>query len=165
MDRLVAVDASPLIGLAIADAFDLLRALFERVTVTEAVRDEVLAGGDRPGGPQLLAAIAEGWVEVVAAPPESAGSFPELGPGEASTLAVAMSHEGNRLVVIDERLGRARAQQLDLPVTGIVGVLLAAKRAAMVPLVRPFLERLAQHDFRIASEVVREVLAEAGELQ
>jgi len=42
--RLVAADASPLIGLAAAGAFSLLRDLFGRVTVTEAVRDEVQAG-------------------------------------------------------------------------------------------------------------------------
>lgn len=48
-ERLVAADASPLIGLAAAGAFDLLHRLFDRVTVTAAVRDEVIAGG-RPAG-------------------------------------------------------------------------------------------------------------------
>ena len=48
-ERLVAADASPLIGLASAGAFELLRMLFRQVTVTGAVRDEVLAGGDLPG--------------------------------------------------------------------------------------------------------------------
>ena len=37
-ERLVAADASPLIGLAAAGAFDLLRKLFGRVTVTAEVR-------------------------------------------------------------------------------------------------------------------------------
>ena len=49
-ERLVAADASPLIGLAAAGAFDLLRRLFGEVTVTNAVRDEVLAGRELPGG-------------------------------------------------------------------------------------------------------------------
>ena len=38
--RLVVSDASPLIGLASAGAFDLLRALFVRITVTAAVHGE-----------------------------------------------------------------------------------------------------------------------------
>lgn len=46
-ERFVVADASPLIGLAAAGAFDPLRRLFGRVTVTAAVRDEVLAGGGR----------------------------------------------------------------------------------------------------------------------
>ena len=47
--RLVVADASPLIGLAAAGAFDLLRRLYGQVTITVSVHDEVLAGGDRPG--------------------------------------------------------------------------------------------------------------------
>ena len=42
--RLVVADASPLIGLVAAGAFDLLRRLYGQVTITESVRDEVLAG-------------------------------------------------------------------------------------------------------------------------
>lgn len=42
--RLVVADASPLIGLAAAGAFDLLRRLFGQITITDSVRDEVLAG-------------------------------------------------------------------------------------------------------------------------
>lgn len=51
--RLVVADASPLIGLAAAGAFDLLRRLFGQVTITDSVRDEVLAGGERPGAREL----------------------------------------------------------------------------------------------------------------
>ena len=56
-DRFVAADASPLIGLATAGAFHLLKELFGRVTVTPAVRDEVLAGGSLPGAPELAEAV------------------------------------------------------------------------------------------------------------
>ena len=57
-DRFVAADASPLIGLATAGAFHLLKELFGRVRVTPAVRSEVLAGGSLPGASELAAAIA-----------------------------------------------------------------------------------------------------------
>ena len=51
-ERLVAADASPLIGLAAAGAFHLLRTLFDQITVTAAVSAEVLA--DRtPNGMRL----------------------------------------------------------------------------------------------------------------
>ena len=63
-ERLVVADASPLIGLAAAGAFDLLRQLFGKVTVTTKVRDEVLAGGVLPGGRELAEAIRAGWIAV-----------------------------------------------------------------------------------------------------
>ena len=47
--RLVVADASPLIGLAAADSFDLLRDLFGSVTVTVEVYDEIVAGQGLPG--------------------------------------------------------------------------------------------------------------------
>jgi len=108
-DRFVAADASPLIGLATAGAFHLLKDLFGRVTVTPAVRDEVLAGGSLPGAPELAEAIASGWIELA----ETHGDVPalaDLDAGEASTLALAVESPDEWLVLIDEPLGRARAR-------------------------------------------------------
>lgn len=160
--RLVAADASPLIGLAAAGAFDLLRELFGTVTVTAAVRKEVMAGKRLPGARELTAAIRAGWIKVAKDPP-TRDEFPELGQGEASTLALALAHGGDCLVLMDEPLGRAHARARGVPVTGLAGVLLAAKRAALVEQLRPLFDRLALSDFRISDEVIRAVLKEAGE--
>ncbi len=160
--RLVAADASPLIGLAAAGAFGLLKELIDRVTVTVAVRDEVLAGRDLTGARELKAAVREGWIRVVRNP---AGfpAFPELGPGEATTLALASRHRGDCLVLMDEPLGRARAAELGVAVTGLAGILLAAKRARIVKKIRPFFERLEVSDFRISNELIQAVLQLAAE--
>ena len=160
-EKAVAADASPLIGLAAAGAFELLEKLFGRVVVTAAVRDEVLAGGGLPGSEELRAAIGEGWVRVVPTP-ERAVELPELGAGEASTLAFALER-GNTLVLVDDALARARARELGVPVTGLAGVLLAARRAGAVRKIRPLLDRLAAAGFRLSEELIRTVLDEAGE--
>ena len=134
--RLVAADASPLIGLASAGAFDLLRELFHNVTVTAAVRDEVLAGGELPGAPELEAAIRDGWIEIV--PNRRDPEFVDLGAGEASTLVLAKNHPGACLVLMDDPLGRSNARAHGLVVTGVAGVLLAARKAGLVYGIRPF---------------------------
>ena len=86
--RTVFSDASPLIALAGAGAFDLLRDLFGTVTVTSAVRREVLAGRGRPGDRELRDAIKAGWIDLVRDPrPDS--TLEDLGDGEATTLAAA----------------------------------------------------------------------------
>lgn len=160
--RLVVADASPLIGLAAANAFDLLRRLFDVVTVTTAVRDEVLAGGDRPGARDLAAAIETGWIVVVRSP-RGASAFAELGAGEASTLALALQRNRSCLVLMDETMGRARARAEGISCTGLAGVLLAAKRARLIRRVAPLLASLEESGFRISGEVVAVVLEEAGE--
>ena len=161
-ERLVVADASPLIGLAAAGAFDLLRRLFGRVTVTAAVRDEVMAGGDRPGAREIAEAIESGWVEV-AENPAASGQFTDLGVGEASTLAFAIENSARCLVLMDEPLGRAHARAYGIAVTELAGVLLAAKRAGFISSVRQYLERLEASNFRLSEEVILTILEQAGE--
>lgn len=159
---LVAVDASSLIGLAKADAFELLRGLFERVAVTRIVHDEVQARPDRPGAVELQSAIDAGWVSMAEVAPDS-DAFPDLDAGESSTLALAMRHSGPCLVVMDERLGRAHAERLQLPHIGVAGLLLNAKGACLVDAVAPFLATLERSGFRLSRRLVRAVLHQAGE--
>ena len=163
-ERLVAADASPLIGLAAAGAFHLLHKLFGRVTVTPAVRDEVLAGGSLPGARELTEAIAGGWIEV-AGPHGDLTAFADLDAGEASTLALAVESPGRCLVLIDEPSGRAHAHAHGIAVTGLAGVLLSAKRAGLMPSVRPLFERLEASNYRLSQEVIRAVLEQADEAQ
>ena len=161
-ERLVAADASPLIGLAVAGAFDLLCRQFGRITVTAAVRDEVMAGGDRPGAREITEAIQSGWIEV-AANPVSSERFVDLGAGEGSTLALAIENPARCLVLMDEPLGRAHARAHGIAVTGLAGVLLAAKRSGFISNVRRYLERLEASNFRLSEEVIWTVLEQAGE--
>jgi predicted nucleic acid-binding protein len=52
-----------------------------------------------------------------------------LDRGEAEVLALAEEREA-RLVVIDERKARRYAQRLGIPLTGTLGLLVAAKERA-----------------------------------
>lgn len=160
-EELVVADASTLIGLAAAGAFDLLRELFGQVAVSTRVRDEVLAGDDRPGVRELSRAIGDGWITVIPAEP-SAAMAANLDVGEATTLTLAIEHSGSSLVLMDEAIGRSYARAWGLHVTGLVGVLLAAKREGLVPRVRPFLERLRKDSFRLSDEFVDTIIKEAG---
>lgn len=160
--RLVAADASPLIGLAAAGAFDLLRQLFGTITVTAAVHDEVMAGKSLPGAAELAGAIEVGWIEVVPTP-AGIDRFPELDAGEASVLALSLNHGSGCLVLMDEPAGRRQARAHGFFVTGLAGVLLASRRAGIVKRVKPYFDRLADSNFRISNEIVDAVLEEAGE--
>lgn len=160
--ELVVADASTLIGLASAEAFELLDELFGQIVVSEAVRDEVLAGGDRPGARELSGAIRSGTIKVLPVKPIAALAA-SLDVGEASTLTLGIEHAGLSLVLMDEMIGRSYARAHGLNVTGLVGVLLAAKREGLVSGVRPFLERLKKCNFRLSDELVRSVIQEAGE--
>jgi predicted nucleic acid-binding protein len=86
-----------------------------------------------------------------------------LNAGEAEAIALAFDLRATRLL-IDERLGRQAAIGLGLKITGILGILLLAKRENLVTAVKPIMEDLmSQSNFRISSQLYAEVLALAGE--
>ena len=161
MPRLVVADASPLIGMAAAGVFDLLRELFGTVTITRLVKDEVTARGDLPGAQELDAAMREGWVRVAPAPLET-WRFAQIDPGEASTIALATQREG-ALVLMDDALGREQAAAVGLEVLDLAGLLLAAKRARLIDAVEPLVARLAQRGFTLPQDARRALLHAAGE--
>ena len=161
MARFVVADASPLIGLASAGALHLLRELFETVTITRLVKDEVTGSPRRPGARELDAAMREGWLRVAPAPLET-WRLTGIDAGEASTIALAVQQEG-ALVLIDDALGRAQAAAQGLEVLDLAGLLLAAKRAGLVEAVRPLLTRLARRGFTLPNDARRALLRDAGE--
>ena len=162
MARFVAADSSPLIGLAAAEAFQLLRDLFGTVTITRLVKDEIAGHARRPGAPELEAAMREGWIRVAPAPPET-WRFSGLDAGEASTIALAAEHEG-ALVLMDDSLGRAQATALGLELLDVGGVLLAAKRARLIAAVKPLVSKLKRRGFTLPKDSTYLLLREAGEL-
>ncbi|MDE2816064.1 MAG: DUF3368 domain-containing protein [Chloroflexota bacterium] len=161
-ERLVAADASPLIGLAAAGAFHLLRTLFDQITVTATVRDEVLVGRQLPGAMELAEAIRDGWINVVDVEPDLI-AFANLDAGEASTLTLAIRHGRPCLVLMDEPAGRTYAQRHGITVTGLAGMLVEAKNARLTHSVRPLLNRLRASGFRLSDEIIRAILEKAGE--
>lgn len=125
-------DASPLIALAAAGAFDLLRRLFGRVSITATVGREVLAGKGRPGEHELRVAIREGCIRVHPDRRPHPGLV-DLGAGEATTLAAAAHAGAGCLILIDDPVARQRASALGLRMTGTAGVLLTAKQRGLNP--------------------------------
>lgn len=155
----VVIDASPIIGLSKAGRFDILRQIFSKVAVTEAMRDEVLAGGNLPCATEIKAAVETGWVEIVTA--ETSPSFADLGAGEAATLTYAS--ETHALVLMDDQAGRSRARLHRLDVMTVVGVLIAAKRKGFVEAIRPLFDKMRERDFHISDKVIQAALDQVGE--
>ena len=125
--RIVFSDASPLIGLSLVDGLGWLESLFGVICITDVVADELLPGSNKPGEAEITAAIAAGSIRIVE-DVWSEPAFPTLDEGEASTLRAAVNQEEPCLVIIDETAGRAVASELGLTVTGVVGVIIVARR-------------------------------------
>ncbi len=162
MARLVLTDASPLIGLSVVQGTGWLQSLFGEVWMPPEVEHEVLAGAVTRGQDEIRAAISAGWLRTWAdAIPEVA--LPDLDEGEAACIRIGLAHQsapGNdALLLMDERAGRALAQEHQLRVAGTAAVIGMAQMRGLIPSARNVFEALLQSDFRISAEVIRTVLA------
>ncbi|MGH7784825.1 MAG: DUF3368 domain-containing protein, partial [Candidatus Binatia bacterium] len=97
--------------------------------------------------------------------PSSSAALPmvtDLGAGEREVLALALE-TADSVCVLDDALARQVARALQLRFTGTLGVLIDAKRAGLIPAVRPQLDQLHSLGFRLATHTRTAVLKIAGE--
>jgi len=162
MARLVLSDASPLIALSRLNGLAWLPSLFGTVSMPPEVYSEVLPGQNLPGEDAITQALGAGWLAVTA-PPPGTPALPELDEGETACIRIALAHRGPTLLLIDERAGRAIAQEHGLRVAGTAAIIGLAKQRGLIPSARDVFALLHAAEFRIAPEVIRTVLQRVGE--
>jgi len=154
----VVSNAGPLIHLARAGHFDVLRLLFRRVVIPPGVHAEVVVRGrGRDGATETAAAR---WIvrqrprrhELVTA----LGAF--LGRGEAEAIALAAERKGT-VLLIDEGMGRRVAARLGIEVRGTLGLLLQGHRAGAVPDLERAIGRMRERGSWVGDDLVAAVLA------
>jgi predicted nucleic acid-binding protein len=160
---IVISDASPLIALAAIQKLDLLRALYFELVVPTAVYDEITAA--RPTAPGSNDVRETKWIQVRSvknrALVEALTLELDAGEAEAITLAVELDAD---LLLMDERRGRIAASRLGRRVVGVLGLVIEAKAAGILPAVRPVVDALTiEAGFRISQALLAKVLASAGE--
>ena len=130
---IVVSDTSPITALLAVEQTELLKQLFGEVVIPSAVETELLRTH-----PTLPA-----WLRVQSLQNSVKANLyaRSVDRGEAEAIALAEELHADHLL-IDERKGRRLAQQQGLPVVGLLGVVLLAKRAKLIPSARVLLEEL-----------------------
>lgn len=157
--KVVVADAGPLIGLSRVGGLRLLPVLFADILVTETVLNECLARPDRPEAAEIEGALDAGWMSRHAEAANAADWG--LGLGETSALALAIELTAGALV--DDRAARRVATRLRIPVIGLLGVLILAKRAGAVETIRPLVDTLVESGYFLSSRLIEDTLMRVGE--
>jgi uncharacterized protein len=83
--------------------------------------------------------------------------------GEAEAIALALELSADRLL-IDDAAGRAIALREGLQITGVLGILLIAKKQGLIDRVQSLLDELRnQAGFWVSDDLYRRVLNQAKE--
>ena len=160
---IVVADTSVLLNLCRVGQSSLFQELFREVVIPPEVAAEFarLTGAmPRFAGLMLPDGIRQQSPTLV---PATVRLGPGLDVGEAAALSLAVEIHADAVLIV-ERRGHDVALQLGLRTIGILGMLLRAKSAGILPAVRPVLEAL-QRDagFWLAEPLRKQVLATAGE--
>jgi len=162
MAGLVLTDASPLIGLVRVDGLPWLQSLFGTVCMPPQVHAEVITSHGFDGEASIVSAIDAGWLQVSSVPP-TMPDLPDLDEGEAACIRLALASSAQALLLMDERAGRAVAQEHGLRVAGTAAVIGMAKKNGLIVCAKDVFARLHGSDFRISAQVISTVLRRVGE--
>ena len=160
---IVVSNTSPIFYLSTIGHLDLLRQLYNEIVIPTAVFNEIANVGNADASAKIVPTFS--WIKTQSATDREFVSTlkADLDPGEAEAIALAVELNVDRLL-IDERLGRAAAMQVELKVVGVLGILIAAKRNNLIREVKPLLDALIEQvGFWIDARLYAKVLKTVGE--
>ncbi|MGB0839997.1 MAG: DUF3368 domain-containing protein [Chitinophagales bacterium] len=153
-------DTSPITNLIQIGQLELLHALFGTITIPQSVFQE-LAYYEK----QERIVSGCNWIIV-----KKVGNRKDvkqlskyLDLGEAEAIVLAKEYQAD-LLIIDERRGRNAAKEEGVEIIGLLGILVRAKQAGHIVVLRPLLDKLIDEiGFRVSRRLYRIVLDTVGE--
>lgn len=156
----VVSDTSSISNLIQIGLVELLRDLYGEVVITPAVQRELYRIDS-----QIAIIEKLSWIKVQM--PKNQKMVLELleklDLGESESIVLAMEMNADYLL-IDESLGRRIATELGIQVTGLLGVLIQAKKLEKISELASYVQDLRRVGFRLNQKLVQSVLEKLDEL-
>lgn len=161
----VVCNASPIIGLCKIELLNVLYEMFE-VYIPEEVYNEIISAKEEnsTGKEELIYAVTAGKIKVYGVKDKELVDklYGHLHKGELETVIAAREMDIT-YVIIDERSARNFAKTFFLKPIGILGVLIRAKELGKIDNLKPLLDELIAHNFRISKKLYSQVLESVNE--
>jgi len=158
--QLIVTDIGPVNYLILIGHIDILPAMFKKVLLPTAVRDE-LSDADTPEPVRNWMESPPAWVEVRETTVNSTDdNEADLGAGETAAISLAAELHAD-LLLMDDRRGAAVALRKGLMVTGTMGLLTRAAKRGMLDLADAFTQ-LKRTNFRYRQDIMDALLADVA---
>lgn len=146
MPDIIISDTSSLILFEKIGEIELLQKIYGKIITTPEVAEEF--GDSLPD-----------WIKITPVKDKKYQEFLEtqIDWGEASAIALAKETEVS-LLLLDDLKARKLAVKLNLKCTGSLGVINKAKQLGIIKQVKPLIDKILMTDFRIADNIVAEIL-------
>ena len=156
---MIVSNASPLIVLLKINKSSILKKLFEKIVIPDAVYKEITAKEH-----DKLVFDKLKWVETRRVRKTEMINLLEklINKGEAE--AIILAKELNATLLIDDAKARKYAKLLNIEVIGTLGLLKMAKKRGLVQSVRKVIDDMLTEGYYIENRLVRKILKDVGEL-
>jgi len=160
MPKIIVTNTTPLLSLLKIGKLSLLKELYGCIYVPFAVYQEIESGKDKDYYADLSKIE---WVKIEKIQSKEAKQyFFDLDDGETEVLILAQEKQAD-LIVLDEIMGRRYALQMDLNLTGTLGILLKGKQLGYIDKITPLLYELINKNSWINPKLMAKVIRMAGE--
>jgi len=158
----VVSNSSPIIHLAKIDQLDLLPDFFGELFIPPAVYAECITDGK--GRPEVATIKQASWLRVIQVANQNLVKLlnAEVDRGEAEAIALALETQAS-LILLDDADAREKARLYPLKMTGILGILLRAKKSGKIASSSEKLDALRDTGFWLSVGLTDRLLREAGE--
>lgn len=78
----------------------------------------------------------------------------DLDEGERQAIGIAVSMGSDTILLIDDMAGRQAAEKLNIKITGLIGVLLLAKKRGLIKSVVEVIEEIRSNGYWLSDRVV-----------
>jgi predicted nucleic acid-binding protein len=146
MPKVVISDTSTLILFHKIEELELLNKIYGDLITTPEIAKEY--GEELPT-----------WIKIESVKDKKYQEFIEtqVDVGEASAIALAKEFE-DALLLLDDLKARKLARQLNLRITGTLGIIHKAKQEGLIKRVKPLIDKLLLTNFRISEKIIEEIL-------
>lgn len=157
-------NTGPIIGLAKIDQLFLLKKIASEVLIPPMVYREIL-GKVGIESERIDHALNEFLrvTDLNPLEPSIEMTISGLGDGERQAIGLASTVKGDVLLLLDDRAGREVAKQLNIPTTGLVGLLLLAKKKGILENIGSLIDDLRIQGYWLSDEVVEVIKRLGGE--
>lgn len=150
-------NSSPLIFLTKINKLELLKELFEKITIPEAVKKEVLVENKEEYN-AIKRAIEEGWIVI-----ENPKKYTNLGIGKGENSSLNLAKEKNEALIIDDLRAVKIAKSLNIEFIRTTDILLMAlkrdliKKEEIIKLFNELIKNKYYLSPRLYLEIIRKI--------
>lgn len=148
-------NTTPILSLLKINKLNILKELYGEIILPYSVYKEIENGKDKE---YYLDFRIIGWIKIVKSTnPDLYSNFSKLDKGELEVFQL-YNELNSDLVVIDEKIARGFAKENGIKHTGLLGILLKAKKLKLIENVSDILIELKDKNTYISDRIISQVL-------